>query len=175
MKSDSKESYGTVSRLLHWATAILVAWQLLKVFDRIDEGEHWVGQTLVPWHISIGVLVLLLVLPRFVWALRNRRNRPPSPPAILGFLAKAGHVALYVALVLLPLTGISIMIGRGYGLTAFGVELVPPGTEVPWLAAIGGTLHSPVAWLLLALATGHIVMALWHQFVRKDGLLQRML
>lgn len=41
--------------------AVLVGWQFLKFFDRIAEGEHWVGQTLVPWHISIGTLFLLLI------------------------------------------------------------------------------------------------------------------
>ncbi len=176
MKSDTPQRYGTLSRLFHWAIAVLVFWQALKIFDRIDDGEHWVGQTLVPWHISIGVLVLLLVVPRIAWALRNQGNRPPGPqPAWLGFLAKAGHVALYAALVLMPVTGISIMIGNGYGLTVFGMELVAGGGEIPWLATFGGTLHSPVAWLLLAMIAGHVVMALWHHFVRRDGVLRRML
>ena len=79
MKSDTPQRYGTLSRLFHWAIAVLVFWQALKIFDRIDDGEHWVGQTLVPWHISIGVLVLLLVVPRIAWALRNQGNRPPAP------------------------------------------------------------------------------------------------
>src|SRR5690606_33453922 len=68
MSRDTRQRYGTISRFFHWAIALLVAWQALKLFDRIDDGEHWVGQTLVPWHVSIGVLVLLLVVPRIVWA-----------------------------------------------------------------------------------------------------------
>ncbi|MGY1457867.1 MULTISPECIES: cytochrome b [unclassified Luteimonas] len=176
MSRDTRERYGTVSRLLHWGVALLVVWQVLKIFDRIDDGEHWVGQTLVPWHISIGFLILLLMLLRIVWALRNQGNRPPAPPPkMLGLVAKAGHFALYAALVLMPVTGISIMIGNGYGLTVFGMELVAQGAEIPWLATFGGVLHSPVAWLLLAMVIGHAVMALVHRFVKKDGVLQRML
>src|SRR5690606_18534942 len=65
MRRDTPQRYGTVSRLLHWLMAILVLWQALKLFDRIDDGEHWIGQTLVPWLISIGsVLLLLIVLLR---------------------------------------------------------------------------------------------------------------
>lgn len=79
MKEDTPERYGTVSRIFHWAVAVLVAWQALKIFDRIDDGEHWVGQTLVPWHVCVGVLVLLLVIPRIAWALRNQGHRPPPP------------------------------------------------------------------------------------------------
>lgn len=176
MKQDTPERYGTVSRFFHWAVALLVAWQALKLFDRIDDGEHWVGQTLVPWHISIGVLVLVLVIPRIAWALRNQGRRPPAPPpAALGLLAKAGHVALYGALLLMPLSGIAIMVGNGYGLEAFGVQLVARGDKVPWLADVGGAVHSPLAWLLVFMVLGHAAMALVHHFVKRDGVLRRML
>src|SRR5690606_28233949 len=116
-----------------WTIAVLVAWQALKLFDRIDDGEHWVGQTLVPWHISVGVLILVLMVPRIAWALRNLRNRPSAPPPpLLAFLASAGHLAVYAALLLMPLTGIAIMLGNGYGLSVFGLELVAAGPKIPW-------------------------------------------
>ena len=31
-----------------WGMAFLITRQALKIFDRIQDGEHWVGQTLVP-------------------------------------------------------------------------------------------------------------------------------
>lgn len=176
MSRDTKERYGTVSRLLHWSMAVLVIWQALKLFDRIDDGQHWVGQNLVSWHISIGTLIAVLIVLRVFWALRNLHNRPPAPPPpTLGLLARAGHIGLYVGLVLMPLTGISIMVGNGYGLEAFGIQIVAAGAEIPWLATFGGVIHSPLAWLLVLLVIGHIVMALWHHFGRRDGVLQRML
>ncbi|MGY0633750.1 cytochrome b [Luteimonas sp. A478] len=175
MSRDTRERYGTVSRLLHWGMGVLVIWQALKLFDRINDGEHWVGETLVPWHISIGTLIGVLIVVRIIWALRNLHNRPPPPPPMLGTLARAGHIALYVCLALMPLTGMSIMIGNGYGLEAFGVQLVAAGAEIPWLATFGGVIHSPLAWLLVVLVLGHIGAALWHGLVRKDGVLQRML
>ena len=176
MSRDTKERYGLVSRLFHWGVALLVAWQLLKIFDRIEDGEHWIGQTLVPYHISIGVLILVVMLVRIAWALGQRRNRPEAPPPpVMAFLARAGHLLLYAALVLMPLTGVAIMIGNGYGLEVFGMELVAAGAEVPWMAELGGTLHSPVAWLLLLMVIGHAGMALVHHFVKRDGVLRRML
>ena len=68
MISDSENRYGTVTRTFHWAMALLIGWQFLKFGDRIAEGEHWIGQMLVPWHVSIGVVLLALILPRAVWA-----------------------------------------------------------------------------------------------------------
>ena len=176
MSRDTRERYGTVSRLFHWGIALLAFWQLLKIFDRINDGEHWVGQTLVPYHISIGVLILVLMVFRIVWALSQRNNRPEAPPPpMMALLAKAGHFLLYAGLVLLPLTGIAIMVGNGYGLEVFGMQLVAGGDGIPWLADLGGILHSPVAWLVLLMVVGHVGMALVHHFVKKDGVLRRML
>ena len=67
MIQDSKTRYGTISRFLHWSMALLVAWQVLKFGDRISDGEHWIGQNLVPWHISIGTLLLVLIVVRLFW------------------------------------------------------------------------------------------------------------
>lgn len=173
MTNDSRERYGSISRLFHWGMGLLVLWQLLKLFDRINDGEHWVGQTLVPWHITIGTLLLVLVILRIFWAAKQKDNRPVQDPAT-AHLVRIGHFLLYAALVLMPLTGASYMVGNGYGWAPFGIQLVGKGEEISWLASIGG-LHSPIAWLLLIMILGHIAIALWHHFVKKDGVLRRML
>ena len=126
MTNDSRERYGTLSRWLHWGMALLIGWQALKLFDRIDDGEHWVGQTLVPWHISIGAVLLVLVVVRMLWAASQRARRPVHEPSTQ-FLVTAGHVLMYIAMALLPVTGILTMIGNGYGLTVFGVQLAAKG------------------------------------------------
>lgn len=172
MISDSKERYGSVSRTLHWLVALLVFWQLLKFGDRIAEGEHWVGQTLVPWHISIGSLLLLLAVFRIVWAVSQRNDRPAPDPSE-AVLPKAGHGLLYAGLLLMPITGIMVMLGGGYGVSAFGIEIFAKGDEMPWAKTLG-ELHSPLAWIITVLIIGHIGIALIHHFVKRDGALKRM-
>lgn len=173
MKGDSKERYGSVSRWLHWGMAFLIGWQMLKFFDRIADGEHWVGQTLVPWHISIGSLLMLLIVVRILWAASQRKHRPEQDPAT-AMLVKAGHGLLYLGMLLLPLTGIMTMVGKGYGLKVFGVQLIARGGgEIGWMAGLG-SLHSPIAWGLLVMVIGHVGIALLHHFVKKDGVLRRM-
>lgn len=172
MKNDTKERYGTVSRIFHWGMAVLISWQLLKLFDRINDGEHWVGQTLVPWHLSIGTLLLLLVVLRIIWAAKQRRHRPVQNPAT-AMLVKAGHGLLYLGMLLMPITGIMYMVGSGYGLKAFGIQLAAEGGEVPWMVS-AGSLHSPIAWILLIMIVGHIGIALLHHFVKKDDVMRRM-
>lgn len=173
MIDDSRTRYGSISRLFHWSMAVLVFWQLLKLGDRIDEGEHWIGETLVPWHISIGATILVLVILRGLWARKQIDKRPLQDPAI-AFIVNAGHVLLYAGMVLLPITGVFYMIGEGHGLEIFGVKLAEKAPEIAWMQSIGAA-HSYLAWAMLALVLGHIGAALWHAFVKRDDVLQRML
>ncbi len=173
MVNDSKERYGSVSKVLHWLMAVLIIWQMLKFGDRIAEGEHWIGQALVPWHISIGTLLLGLIMLRILWVMGQRRHRPRQNPSTAR-LVKAGHGLLFAGMLLLPLTGVLTMLGGGHGLTAFGLEIFAEGEEIAWAASLG-SLHSPLAWVLAALALGHIGIALFHHFVQRDDTLTRML
>lgn len=169
---DTQKRYGMIAKAFHWLMALLIGWQLLKFGDRIAEGEHWVGQVLVPWHVSVGVLLLVLAVLRIAWAFGQRRRRPSHDPA-MAFFVKAGHGLLYAGLVLMPLTGIMVMIGAGYEVSAFGVELVAKGEKISWAQSIG-SLHSPLAWLFTALIIGHIAMAMFHHLIKRDDTLARM-
>lgn len=173
MINDSSERYGSISKILHWVMALLIGWQLLKFGNRIAEGEHWVSETLVPWHVSIGSLVLLLTMLRLIWVMTQRHQRPVHAPAIAK-LVKAGHSLLYAGMLLMPLTGIMVLLGGGYGMTAFGFEIFAKGEEIVWATSIG-RLHSPMAWIITLLIVGHIGMTLIHHFILRDDTLKRML
>lgn len=173
MIADSVQRYGTFTRFLHWTMAVLVLLQFLKLGDRIQDGEHWIGQTIVPFHISIGILILPLVVIRLLWALSQRRQRPRHPGAIM-LLVNVGHFLLYLSMFLLPLTGIAYMLGEGYGLTFFGIELAARSDEkIEWLIAFG-SWHPVIAIAFVLLVVGHIGAALFHHFIRRDQTLIRM-
>ena len=173
MKFQTQPRYGIVARFFHWSMAALILWQFLKFFDRINDGEHWVGENLVPWHVSIGALLLVLVVLRAIWAFKQRGTIPPVNPQFAP-LVTLGPLMLYAVMLVLPLTGIMIMLGNGYGLSPFGIQLVERGTEISWMATLG-SWHSPLAWLLLVLVIGHVGIALVHHFILKDNTLKRML
>jgi cytochrome b561 len=48
-----------------------------------------------------------------------------------------------------------------------GVPIVPPFHPTE-------DVHGDLAYVLFALIVSHVLTALWHQFVRRDRLLQRM-
>lgn len=173
MINDTKQRYGVISKLLHWVMALLVGWQFMKFGDRIADGKHWVGETLVPWHVSIGALMLALIVLRLIWAVVQRKRRPEALPGTK-LLVKGGHGLLYAGLVLVPLSGVLYLVGKGYGLKAFDLQLIARGDKVAWMADLG-SYHSALAWILAALVVGHIVISLVHHFVKRDGILRRML
>lgn len=172
--NDSKVRYGGISRTLHWGMGLLIIWQFMKFFDRINDGEHWVGENLAAWHISIGSVLLVLIVVRLIWAFVQKGNRPDQDPAT-ALLVKAGHGLLYLAMLLLPVTGAMIMVGNGYGWDPFSIQLVAASEgSIEWMATLG-SVHSLIAWTLLILVIGHAAIALLHHFVKKDGVLRRML
>jgi len=174
MPVDSRTRYGTISRMLHWLMAVLIGWQMFRFFDLIDEGEHWVGKTLVaPWHVSIGVVLLVLVVLRIVWATTQRRNRPVQDPAT-ATMVKLGHRLMYLAMLLLPITGMLAMKGGGHPVVLFGVQMAEKGEEVAWMQTVGA-LHAPIVLALALMVLAHVAIALEHRFLKKDEVMQRML
>lgn len=159
---DSPVRYGLVTKAFHWAMALLFLGQMMKLGDRIAEGEHWVGQTIVPWHGSVGALLLGLVALRVVWSLAQASRRPRHT-GVHGRLVKAGHLALYFCMVYMPVSGAMMVLGKGYPFKSFGVTLVPgSGEKTQWMLS-AAQFHSTVAWFFLILIIGHIAMAVVHR------------
>jgi len=145
---------------LHWIVALLIVPQFV-LHDGISAAWRALGQGQVPafdplvaLHVAGGLLIAALALWRIV--LRSRRAAPPLPegehPA-LKLLAKVTHGGLYALLLGLPLSGAAAWFG--------GVDAAAEAHEV-------------MKALLLALVALHVLGALYHQFVLKDGLMQRM-
>lgn len=91
--------------------------------------------------------------------------------------AGATHGLLYLLLIVLPITGWAASSVHGWHLTPFGLfdlpALLPKGTKLGFKA---GDMHADLlSWVLLAIIGLHVLAALYHRFVKRDGVLQRML
>lgn len=175
---DMPGRYGPVSRAFHWLLAYLLIWQCLMFIgwrllsEEVMRGAARFG----PSHIAVGVLVLMLVVPRAIWAFANRNHREPTNRALLGGLAQVGHMALYALMFAIPALGLLQAYASGKGLILWGVHLIAAtGTASKGLVASVSLLHRTLGWTVAVLAGGHIGMALVHQYVLRDGLIGRML
>lgn len=177
--ADTPQRYGVVSRAFHWIAAYLLVWQCLMVVGWRVLGDGAFMRTTSgfgPAHATVGVLVLVLVVPRLLWAFTNRDRRPPADAPPLGMLARVVYGLFYLLMTIVPGLALVRAYGSGKGYALWGMQLVPvTGREIPGLKAPADLLHAPLAWLLAALIAGHILMAFFHSIVLKDGTMRRML
>jgi cytochrome b561 len=154
--------------------APLFGWQFLGMIAEATLGERPLVERIAGQHASVGMLILVLAAVRLAWAVASRRRRPREPGA-LGALARAGHLALYALMLLVPALALLRAFGSGRGVAFFGAELVAPtGQRIEALMAPANALHGPLAWALLALIAGHVLMVAVHRWVWRDDVLGRM-
>jgi cytochrome b561 len=170
-------AYTLVARTLHWVTAALI---LILVPSGIVIAEGWGGglqDVLYNAHRSVGALLIPIVVARLIY----RRARPPAPlpnevPAIQRIAAEVTHAALYILLVAQPLAGWMATSAYPAPITLFGRLKLPP----IWVAdrAFSEQLfavHRMAGIILACLVVAHFLAALYHQLVRKDRVLMRMI
>jgi cytochrome b561 len=181
--------YDRVSIFIHWMTAALLIFMMvfgeaLMETGSEEEGLEEMGLTglglLGPnLHVSLGVTILALTLFRLVWRLGH--PAPPYPASLKRYeqvLARLTAVAFYVVLIAIPITGwlaFSGFVAEEPGMAAvrlFGLVPLPPEPfgfrDAKELHEIGGN----IAIILTAL---HVLAALKHQFIDRNGTLGRML
>ena len=168
------DRFDRVSMALHWATVLLVAFQLATAFLP-HEGEG--ARTLLTLHRSAGALTLAVVLFRLVW--RSRFAYLPAFPARMPksqrWAARANEYGLYALLVMQPLTGLADGVFHGTPFVLFGLKVPAVMAFNKPLFHLSGELHELGAKVLIGLIALHIGAAVLHGVVLRDGVLQRMI
>lgn len=160
---------------LHWLLAFLLLGELLAGFLVLEEMPNSDPQKiqLLQFHMLGGTLICTLTLIRLIVRLRSDRPAPASTGnPLLDRLATLNHYGLYVL--------VFAMVAAGYT-TAFAADLpaiVFGGSGAPLPADFevfpSAELHGAIGALILLLVALHVVAALYHQIIRKDGLFGRM-
>jgi cytochrome b561 len=114
---------------------------------------------------------------RLLWRLKNP---PPALPSgmtpLERTLARATHMAFYVLLFAMPLTGWLMSSAKNYSVSWFGVFTWPNLIAKNESAFdVLRSTHHILSYLLFAIAVLHILAALKHHFWNKDTVLLRML
>ncbi len=177
MRSEQVERYPAALMALHWIMAafILATIPIGYVMGDMEPGP---GQDrMYHLHRSIGVTVLALAIVRLV--LRRRLGAPPPEPTLEPWqkvASKAVHHTLYVLFFVVPIVGWAGTSAFGAPIVVWGLFELPP--ILPRNRALADLLlgaHGLLATLLAALVIVHVAAALYHAFVRGDGVLARML
>jgi cytochrome b561 len=157
----------------HWAMFVLVV--IAGVLGLLH--DSWPKQTQGFWinaHALIGILLWLVLLARFGYRLRHS---PPTLPSDIGAfsrrLSRPAHLALYGLMFITPIIGFVTFIYHGR-IFHFGIfELNFGITKDPAIFEPTEDIHGYLAYALFALASLHVLAAIWHQFILHDGVLAR--
>ncbi|MEA3536788.1 cytochrome b [Rhizobium sp. CC-YZS058] len=159
--------------LLHWVIAALVfcIWPLGLMIGFVRDDVK-LGFYLL--HESLGFLVLWLMLLR-VGARLTSPSPVPFGTAPMRQAAGLVHGLLYLLLVVMPVSGFLATNAHGFPLLWFGlVPVWSPIGKMPDIAGTLSTVHTVSAWMLLSLIGLHLGAVIYHQAIRRDGILQRM-
>jgi cytochrome b561 len=169
-------AYTMLARILHWVIAILILSMLPLGFVI---GNDWGGplqEPLYGLHRSTGMLIIPLIFLRLVHRLAN----PPLPlpddiPAIQQLAANVTHGSLFALLIVQPILGWIATSAYRAPITVFGgFELPPIWPENRPFSEQIFSIHGLIGTVIAGLVAVHIGGALFHHFVRKDGILMRM-
>lgn len=182
MNQQAIPRYDRISLFIHWATALLalVAFSLGpehfgRLMDQgVDPATHWD----IVWHESLGIVILLLTLGRFVWMAMRSAVPKFEMKASMQLAAKLMHLALLLLLVILPVTALLTLGSEGYPLTLLGSIRIDqfPLVQNSGLAHLAdwGEVHKFLGDALIVLAGLHAAAGIYHHVVLKDGVLLAM-
>ena len=172
MKS-SPTKYGSVAVTIHWLSAIFILAMLGSGFRAASMTESMAKEAILMVHVPLGALILCLTLLRLFWWWRvDQKPRPVAgDPAWQTLSAKLIHVLFYIVILGMAVSGIGMIALSGAGNILFGASAgpLPDFTEV-----LPRVPHGLGARLMVALFVLHAGAALYHHFIKKDGLIWRM-
>lgn len=170
-------TYGWVAIALHWLSAITVfgLFGLGLWMCSLDYYHPWYKQG-PDLHRSIGVVLVVATLGRFIWRSVNIKPAPEPGPRWQLNLARLIHGLLYGWFFLMFISGYLITTAKGQPLEVFNWFVIPAFiTDIENLEDTAGTVHWVLACMFIGLAALHAGAALYHHFIKRDATLRRML
>jgi cytochrome b561 len=180
MENPRPPAYSATARRFHWWTAALIAIQLPLGFSLLVRGTWlniWdsVTDNLFSTHKLLGMIILCLVAARLIYrAIDGAPDPEPGAPLWERLVANTTHWAIYALLVAVPTLG---WFGTQlfpalnlFGLFSLPALVAPNKAASDWVLQLHGRLAAALFLLIIA----HIAAALFHAFIRRDGVLTRM-
>lgn len=190
---NTAESWGWLARLFHWGMAVLIIAMIgiglyaANAFGT-DFDQLMARKDLTQLHKSLGFTVFALACLRLIWRALNPTPDPPEgAQEIEKLIARGGHIALYVLMIAVPVTGWLMASSSPLNDEGAYPERIPNMVfglfEMPDPYEVGdrettrfwGSVHFWSGIGLAALLTVHALAAMWHHFVRGDSVMTRML
>ena len=160
------------SRIFHWVSVVLlvITWAMIELNDDAVDDSY------LDLHKAFGVSILCWTLARLINRLVTKDPYTVPMPKWQTGLAHLTHLLLYFLLIAMPIAGLLTVMYSGEGVNMFGLFEIPSFVaQNSDMEHLFEKIHKDILWTLLMVFTGlHVVGALYHQFISKDGLIKRM-
>lgn len=167
--------FSALQRLLHWLMAACI---LAMLFIGVGMNSTVTPKylPLVETHKTLGFVILLLALIRL--AVRLVVGAPPLPadlPPLIKLGAHLSHYGLYALMIGMPLLGWGMLSAGGYPVVLLGhIQLPAILAPSDALHTVLWNAHFYLAFAFFGLIALHAGAALFHGFIRRDGVLESM-
>ena len=166
--------YNTTIVILHWVLALFILGAIFMgafILDEMDS-DHPQKILLLKLHVFVGVGIMLFTLLRLYMRFATPQPAPLSGSSpLMGKLGTGVHYLLYLFTILTVVAGVTLAISANLPTVLFENIGQLPHDYDEFLAH---EAHEVFAELLLFTILLHVVAALYHQFILKDGILSRM-
>ena len=169
--------YGSLSIGLHWLMLLLfvAVYGSIELRELFEKGSD-PREALKAWHFMLGMLLFALVWLRIATRLSGPTPAiTPAPNALQQLSAKLLHLALYVLMIAMPLSGWLLLSAAGKPIPFFGMELPALIGENKDLSKQIKEVHELVGQTGYFLIAAHALAALYHHYVKRDDTLTRIL
>ena len=153
--TDEIKNHGLVAKVFHWGFIVVFAYALTKQLDNVGQLSD---RDLLRFEVIFAIAFLALLGIRYAFMRATKPTALPlSAPWLKRLLARAGHLAMYVSLALIAVSG--LLIGALYS---------AGGPEAPGMAVAVGLHEVSVLATYVSIAV-HIAAAVFHRF-KGDGI-----
>jgi cytochrome b561 len=168
--------YGTTAKVLHWLVVALLLVQYLIGWLMPDIHRGMKPGDAMTYHISVGIVILLLILARLAWRLTHPVAPESSLPPWQRLSSEAVHWLLYLLVLATTISGWLFASFRGWSISFFFLTPLPMlSSENPAAIRVINHWHQKFEWALLILIGLHVAAALVHIFIYRNRVMQRML
>lgn len=175
MITDTRKGYGWISILLHWSIAALVI-ALYFIGEEFEDLGREAGAFLRGLHYSLGMVALCLIVPRILWRIVQGHPEEAADPRLVQLLARLVQWGLLLVPLLLVISGPLTIWTNGRPIDVFGVlQLASPFERNHDLHEFFEETHELLSSLILPLVGLHVLGALKHLVLDRDGIFMRML
>ncbi|AXS41325.1 cytochrome b [Breoghania sp. L-A4] len=173
--TDTRAGYGWISIALHWLVAVLVI-ALFLIGEQFEDLGREAGASLRALHVSIGMIAVVTVLARIAWRFTQGNPKKAEDPRLILLLSILVQWGLILATLALVITGPLSIWTTGQPIDVFGmVQLASPLERNRELHEAMEEIHEVASSVLLPLVALHVLGALKHAVLDRDGIFMRML